>query len=484
MSIKRISITTGIASPGSYDPDTFSPPSFVAAVPNFIDGSDTPRAFLERCLEVVSEREPQVQAFAFINEEGARKAADAATKRYHEGRPLSPIDGCPIGFKDTLETADMPTQMNSRIYAGWRPNRDAACVHGLRMAGAVILAKTVVPEFAMGVSGPTRNPFDLRRTPGASSSGSGACVGAGMLPVAIGNQTGGSLIRPSSFNGIVGFKPTYGALNIGGMHPIAPSQDHIGPMAATLADAWLTAQQISATVGGHNGHPGLGGSPALPAPVKPKRLAWLHTLGWNELDEGSKAAFDRFLSDMRQLGVDIVDQSASTEIAALEKLLEFANEVSNDIIMYEGRWPIASYLEKYGDGSIGKVILDRIKRGTQMTRDDYCAALSKRNEIRRQVHTVAALVDGFVTLASSGPAPFDQIDEAQSRDRPQGHLETGSRSFLSPWSMVGGPSFSLPLLAVDSMPMGVQLMGVTDSDESLTGIAHWLNNQYDQRGQQ
>jgi Asp-tRNA(Asn)/Glu-tRNA(Gln) amidotransferase A subunit family amidase len=263
------------------------------------------------------------------------------------------------------------------------------------------------------------------------------------------------------------------------MHPIAPRQDHIGPMAATLADAWLTAQQISATAGGHNGHPGLGGSPELPAPVKPRRLAWLHTLGWNELDAGSKAAFDRFLSDMRKLGVDVVDQSSTTEIAALEKLLESANEVSNDVIMYEGRWPIVSYLEKCGDDSIGKAVLDRIKRGTQMTRDDYCAALSKRNEIRRQVHTVAALVDGFVTLASSGPAPFDKIDETGSRDRPQGHLETGSRSFLSPWSMVGGPSFSLPLLAVDGMPVGVQLMGVTDSDEPLTGIAHWLSSQYD-----
>jgi Asp-tRNA(Asn)/Glu-tRNA(Gln) amidotransferase A subunit family amidase len=189
--MKKISITTGVVAPGGYDPDTFSPPSFVAAVANFIDGSDTPRAFLEPCLEVVHAREPQVQAFAFINEQGARKAADAATTRYREGRPLAPIDGCSIAFKNTLETVDMPTQTNSRIYAGWRPNRDAACVHGLRMAGAVILAKTVVPEFAMGVSSPTRNPFDLRRTPGASSSGSGACVGAGMIPVAIGNQTGG-----------------------------------------------------------------------------------------------------------------------------------------------------------------------------------------------------------------------------------------------------------------------------------------------------
>ncbi|MFT5446141.1 MAG: Asp-tRNA(Asn)/Glu-tRNA(Gln) amidotransferase A subunit family amidase [Gammaproteobacteria bacterium] len=148
-------------------------------------------------------------------------------------------------------------------------------------------------------------------------------------------------------------------------------------------------------------------------------------------------------------------------------------------LMHEGRWPIVSYLEQFGDDSIGKAALDRMKRGTQMTRDDYCAALSKRNEIRRQVHTVAALVDGFVTLASSGPTPFDKIDETESRDRPQGHLETGSRSFLSPWSMVGGPSFSLPLLAVDGMPVGVQLMGVTDSDERLTGIAHWLSSQYD-----
>ncbi len=476
--MRKIAVTTGNGSPGDYDPEAFAPPSFVAKVQSFVDGSDTPRAFLEECLDMIHAREPDVRAFSAINEDGARKAADAATERYRDGRPLSPIDGCPIAFKDTIETVDMPTQMNSRIYADWQSNRDAACVYGLRKAGAVILAKTVVPEFAMGVSGPTRNPFDLRRTPGASSSGSGACVGAGMVPVAIGNQTGGSLIRPSSFNGIVGYKPTYGALNTGGMHPIAPSQDHIGPMAATLADAWLAAQQIAATVGGHNGHPGLGGMPALPAPVKPRHLAWLHTLGWRELDDGSKAAFDRFVSDMRQSDVTILDQTSTPEIAALEDLLERANEISNDIIMYEGRWPILSYIDKYGDGSVGEAVLDRVKRGTQMTRNDYVAALAKRDEIRRQVISVAASVDGFVTLASSGPAPFDKIDEKGSLDRPQGHLETGSRSFLSPWSMVGGPSYSLPLLAVDGMPLGVQLMGVPDSDEHLTAVAHWITECY------
>jgi Asp-tRNA(Asn)/Glu-tRNA(Gln) amidotransferase A subunit family amidase len=317
-----------------------------------------------------------------------------------------------------------------------------------------------MPELAMGKSGPTRNPFDLARTPGGSSSGSGACVGAGMVPVAIGNQTGGSLIRPSSYNGIYGFKPTHGALNVGGVFPIASSQDHIGPMAATLADAWLTAQQIAERAGGTAGHPGLGGAPELPAAVKPPRLVHLRTLGWRELDGASVQAFEMLVDRLRAAGVEVASEADSAGIAALERLLEEASAISNDIIMYEARWPSLADLEAR-PGSIGDRVMQRLVRGIEMTPLDYRSALERRDRIRRQVAEVASDASCFITLASSGPAPL-------------GHADTGSRAFLSPWSMVGGPSFSLPLLSVDQMPLGVQLMGVPDTDEYLTGIAHWI----------
>ena len=164
-------------------------------------GRDTPRDFLERCLDVIAKRDATVQAFVTLNLEGARKAADAAGKRYKAGKPLSMVDGCPVAIKDIIATADMPTQMNSPAFKGWQSGQDAACVAALRKGGAVIVGKTVTTEFAIGFSGPTTNPFDATRTPGGSSSGTAASVGAGMVPVGLGTQTQASTLRPASYCG-------------------------------------------------------------------------------------------------------------------------------------------------------------------------------------------------------------------------------------------------------------------------------------------
>ena len=458
----RVIKTENVGVPqGSYEPERQLLPSFVAALPKFHDGSDTPRHFLERRLETIAARDGEIQAFVCLNLDGARSAADASTLRYRGARTLSPIDGCPMGVKDNVETVDLPTQMNSTIFKDWRSGRDAACVLALRTGGAVIVGKTALPEFCMGHSGPTRNPFDLKRTPGGSSSGSGAAVGAGMVPSAIGNQTGGSLIRPASFNGIYGFKPSHGSLNIGGMHPIAPSQDHIGSMSATLADAWLTAQQIAARAGGSGGQRAMQGTPELPVAIRPARLVHLKTLGWPELDRGSLEAFDRLHFLLRQVGIGIVDASNDPDVARLEKLLEQASDIGNDIIMYEAKWPLLAYLEAK-PGSLGARTLERLSRGIEMSEADYQAALGARDRIRRQVGLVAGESGCFLSLASSGPAPY-------------GYADTGSRSFLSPWSMIGGPSLSLPIFSVDHMPLGAQLMGLPGSDASTVGVARYLD---------
>ena len=161
-----------LPAPQSYSPGTFRPLTFHDAVPRFLDGSDTPRTYLERCLATIAAREPQVMAFASLNEAGAREAADASTARYKAGAPLSPIDGMPVGIKDLLETRDMPTEMGCVGYRGNFPKRDNAAVTALREAGAVVLGKTVTTELGGAHPGPTTNPFDPRRTPGGSSSGS------------------------------------------------------------------------------------------------------------------------------------------------------------------------------------------------------------------------------------------------------------------------------------------------------------------------
>src|SRR4051812_5310735 len=219
--------------------------SFARAVADFGDGRDTPRDFLERCIVNVAAREKAVKAFVTLDLEAARKAADASTARYKAGKPLSMVDGCPVGIKDIMATADMPTQMGSPPFKGWRSGQDAACVHALRRGGAIIFGKTVTTEFAIGYSGPTTNPFDSERTPGGSSSGTAAGVGSGMMPVGLGTQTQGSTLRPASYCGAVGYKPTLHALNLSGVHPLSSTHDHLGIIGATLADVWRVASQIS-----------------------------------------------------------------------------------------------------------------------------------------------------------------------------------------------------------------------------------------------
>ena len=154
---------------------------------SFRDGRDSPREFLERCIDAIEAREPEVRAFVVLDVEGARSTADEASARWREERPLSPVDGCPFGAKDIIETADLPTGMNSPIFEGWQSRRDAACVRALRQGGAILLGKTVTTEFAAGRSGPTVHPLDPTRTPGGSSSGSAAAVAAAMVPVALGS---------------------------------------------------------------------------------------------------------------------------------------------------------------------------------------------------------------------------------------------------------------------------------------------------------
>ena len=220
-------------------PDAMKPQMqpFLPATAAFPNGKDSPRDFLERCIADLDAWEPKIGAFVALNLAAARTAADRSTNRWRAGKPLSPIDGMPIGIKDIIETIDMPTENGSPLFAGFRGERDAASVAALREAGAVIVGKTVTTEFAWMQPRATRNPWDLTRTPGGSSSGSAAAVAVGAISVGIGTQVFGSIVRPASFCGCFGFKPTVGAINRGGSHD-ALSQSTHGPLAASLPEAW------------------------------------------------------------------------------------------------------------------------------------------------------------------------------------------------------------------------------------------------------
>ena len=429
-------------------------------VADFHSGRDTPRKFLERCLETIAARDKTVQAFVTLNIEAARKAADAATQRYKSGKPISIVDGCPVAIKDIIATADMPTQMNSPAFKGWQSGQDAACVAALRKGGAVIIGKTVTTEFAIGYSGPTTNPFDATRTPGGSSSGTAASVGAGMVPVGLGTQTQASTLRPASYCGAVGFKPSLGQLNLAGVHPLSATADHLGIIGASLGDVWRVASQISLGMGSPGRRFLQGAGAEIPAAKKPRKLIRLYTRGWTEIDDDTKTQFESAVEALTTQGVEIASRDSEPRIAALEDQLAAAVDGSLDIVAYELRWPFEDYIARYGT-VIGERLHSLVKRANEMTPHDYERLLDTRNAMRRQWRETLADADGYLTLAASGPAI-------------QGLDYTGSRTFLVYGSWLGVPAFSLPLLQSNGLPLGVQVLGAPDEEGALAGVANWM----------
>ena len=434
---------------------------FHSSVADFRSGKDTPRAFLDRCLESVATFEKDVGAFVVMDVEGAKAAADRASERWKGGKPLSRIDGMPVGIKDIIESVDLPTQMGSPIFAGWQAGRDAATTAALREAGSVILGKTVTTEFAATFPGGTRNPWDPTRTPGGSSSGSAASVACGMVSAALGTQVIGSILRPASFCGVVGFKPTMGALNRGGSHD-GLSQSAHGPLAASLEDAWLVAYEIAQRVGGDPGFPGLYGGQEPPRASRPARLAVLETAGWAMAEPAAKSAFLGALAKLEAAGVELVRAGSRRHVAALESALARAVEVSRDINAWESLWPLNTYQLRY-PGKLSQSMEDRLVDARRMTPDDYRALLVERERVRALYAELAGDCDACVTLSAAGPAPV-------------GLGSTGNPVFNVPASLLGTPALTLPAFMVDGLPVGFQVMGFKDRDEELFRVAAWIRD--------
>ncbi len=426
---------------------------------DFESGKDTPSAFLERCLATIAEIEPQVKAFVHYDVARAREAAALASARWHDGRPLSPIDGMPVGIKDIIETFDMPTQMGSALYEGWCSKRDAASVTALREAGAVVVGKTVTTEFAMSVPGPTRNPWDLRRTPGGSSSGSAAAVCSGMVSAGLGTQVLGSILRPASFCGCVGFKPSLGAINRGGTHDGASQSVH-GVLAASIDEAWVVLREIANRVGGDPGYPGLIGPEHTPAPQKPRRLALLETPGWSKAAPGAIEAFEVAATRLARSGVQLMRRKDNPVIEEVEKAIQRAMPVTQLVNGWEGRWPLNAYRARNAS-KLSEFALERLARADKMTLADYRDALAERARIRLTYASLAAHCDAAICLAATGPAPM-------------GLESTGDPVFVVAASCLGVPAISLPVLTVDRLPMGLQLLGFLDADAALIAAARWV----------
>ncbi len=403
------------------------------------------------CLAEIGAREDEVRAWAHLDPAYAEAQAAALDDR---SGVAGPLHGVSVGIKDIFDTADMPTENGLVADKGRRPSQDSTIVRRLRRAGAVVLGKTVTTEAAYFAPRATRNPHDATRTPGGSSSGSAAAVAAGMVPLAIGTQTNGSMIRPASFCGVVGFKPTFGMIPRTGGLMLSWHLDHVGLFARTVADIALlgdclygpdgadmavpvmTAQDLSETV-------------VATPPTRPK-LAFVKGPAWDRADADMAAQFDELT---RTLG-DVVDE------VPLDESFDEVLDLHHTIMATEMNHGLARYDEP--DAPISWQLRQQLEAGKTMLAADYLAAVAGQARLRAGLDALFEQYDAILTPAATGEAPQDLT-------------QTGDPAFCTLWTYTGLPAISLPLLKGENgMPIGVQLVGRANGDGPLLGTAHWL----------
>lgn len=431
--------------------------SYFEATAKFADGSDTPRAFLDRCIEDIDRLDGDVRAFVVTGLEAARAAADESTARWAAGKQLSPVDGMPIGVKDIMETANFPTEQGSPLFKGWKGARDCAAVAALREAGAIMVGKTVTTEFAATHPGNTRNPWDLDRTPGGSSSGSAAAVAAGMVPGALGSQVIGSTIRPASYCGVYGYKPSAGGINRGGSFD-GFSQSSTGILAASLAETWSMTREITSRVGGDTGHTGVMGPMDLPAARKPSKVAMMQTAGWANATDQAKAEWQRAVDAMQAAGIEVADRNSDSAVAQAEDAIANAMKTSMDINAWEGRWPLNTYNRDMDPAGLSESAHGRLKQAVSMSQEQFVGLLAERERVRAVYAGLKDTFDATVTLSAPGAAP-------------KGLDWTGDPLFTVHTSLISMPTVSLPVLTDEGLPLGLQVIGFMDEDADLFAVA-------------
>lgn len=425
------------------------------AVAGLARGDFSAAGLMRACLDRVAEREDDVRAWAHIDPDQAMAEAQASDARRARGDDIGPLHGLPIGIKDIIDTADMPTENGSALFEGRRPNSDAGCVAALRAAGAIIMGKTVTTELANTNPSKTRNPHNLEHTPGGSSAGSGAGVADFHLPLALGTQTGGSVIRPASFNGVYALKPTLGLIPRNGVLLQSHTLDTVGVYGRSLDDLALITDSLSiADPDDPQSYRGSRGSIAAalaqPSPPSP-RFAFVETPAWELADAGAR---DAITDVANTLGGACVKE---TPPAPFDKIIDLHGAVF-----------AAENAHYYGNHLMERpeLMSDRIRARMTETWDiparDYIAALNEREVIYHSIEALLDRYDAILCLSAAGPAPH-------------GFETTGTPAFNSPWTYLGVPCVSLPRLTVDGLPLGVQLVGARGAEGKLMRTARWLD---------
>ncbi len=419
------------------------------------DGEIGLEQLVEACLARVREMEPAVQAWAFLDPEHALAQARTFDEQRREGRPLGPLHGVPVGVKDIFDTADMPTEDGTVLHAGRTPAWDAAAVARLRAAGAVIMGKTVTTELATYAPGKTRNPHNTEHTPGGSSSGSAAAVACGMVPVALGSQTNGSVIRPASYCGVYGFKPTHGLISRHGVLKLSRTLDHVGVFARTIEDIALACEEL---VGFDERDPDTRMRARTPflritaeEPPVPPRFAFVKTPLWDRTEPDTREAFGELVAQLGDRVEEFVLPESAREALEWHRTIMEAEMAASLVVEYEK-----------GRDKLSDSLRAQLERGRKHTAFDYQAALAR----------IPLLIEGFAEL-------FERYDAivtpATAGTAPQGLASTGDPAFCTLWTLCGMPALSLPLMqGANGLPLGLQLIGPRHDDARLLRTARWL----------
>lgn len=418
--------------------NSINAPGGVEIAARIARGEITCEDVARQCLARIVGREPVVRAWAYLDPEqvlAQARALDAGPRR-------GALHGVPIGVKDVIDTFDMPTQMGSSIYAGYRPPSDAACVAAARAAGALIVGKTVTAEFAGLTPGPTTNPHDRERTPGGSSSGSAAAVADLMVPLALGTQTGGSVLRPASYCGVVGFKPSRAAINRAGVKPAAESLDTVGILARDLGDVDLLFAALT------------NGSPALATGRrKPQRIGLCRTPMWSRAQAETAHAVEDGAERLRKSGVGVEEITLPPMFSELIDVRSVINDYQRAHAM-RFEW-------EHHRSQISPGLAATIESGLTISAERVRAALRLMESCRAALSAVFAEVDVLLAPCVDGEAPH-------------GIGWTGDPVFQSLWTMLDTPSIGLPThTGPNALPVSVQLVGAPFADRELLQTAHW-----------
>ena len=393
----------------------------------------------EDCLARVEQREQDVQAWAYLDPKQLLAQAQASDRQSRRG----PLHGIPFAVKDIIDTSDMPTEYGSPIYAGHRPQWDAACVAMLRNAGALVMGKAVTVEFASQHPGKTRNPHNTSHTPGGSSSGSAAAVADFMVPLALGTQTGGSVIRPSAFCGIVGFKPSFNMINRAGVKPNSESLDTVGIMARTVPDVALAFSMLTTQ-----------DAPDFGAAISEPRIGFCRTPQWKHADQATAAALEAALPRLAKAGARV------TEVTLPEKF-DGAVEAQGHISDYELPRALSYERQNFPD-KISATLNKKLAQGDKCTAAQYIAARKLLSECSGMF--ADAFVDFDILLAPSAPG-----------EAPVGLATTGNSTFNRMWTALHVPAVTIPVFTGPTgLPIGAQLIGPFGMDHITLMHAEWV----------